>query len=139
MVTSDLHGHHRPDPKVGRILVVDDEDSVRNAFVRNLQVEGFEVVSARTGPDGLAQLRTDRTIVLVLLDLVMSGMDGWTFRDEQLKDPSIAGIPTIIMTGSALHQIEHDRLKATDYLLKPVGRDHLVSVVMNYCKRKASA
>jgi CheY-like chemotaxis protein len=122
--------HRRP----GRVLVIDDQDGARTAIIRNLKVAGFSVREASSGPEGLAILRSDPSVCLVLLDLVMSGMDGWQFREQQLRDERTASVPTVVLTASALELIEHERLQAADYLLKPVGREHLISVVANYCE-----
>lgn len=127
-------GTARPRPTAGRVLVVDDEDAVREMFRRSLELAHFDVVVAAGGEEGLRLLRDDPAICLVLLDLAMPGMSGRTFRDLQRADPRLATVPTLIVTGSALAQIVHDELLAEDYLLKPVAREHLISVVARYCK-----
>jgi hypothetical protein len=53
-------------------------------------------------------------------DLMMLEFDGWRFRHAQRGDAQMVHIPTLIVTGSALHHIVHDQLQAADYLLKPV-------------------
>lgn len=120
-----------------RVLVIDDEASVRRLFERILQSADFDVVAAAGGAEGLQRLRDDRQIGLVLLDLAMPEMDGWRFRHAQRLDPALASIPTVIVTGSSLPGIVHEELQADDYLLKPVGREHLLSVVAHYCTPKA--
>jgi CheY-like chemotaxis protein len=123
-----LHSRHR-------ILIVDDEPLVRTMFQRVLQHAGFDAIAATGGADGLRLLKHDPSIGLVMLDLMMPECDGWRFRHAQRTDARIAHIPTLIVTGSPLHHIVHDQLQATDYLLKPVSPDHLVSVVSSYCPR----
>jgi chemotaxis family two-component system sensor histidine kinase/response regulator PixL len=118
----------------GRVLVVDDDDAVRMSVTRNLQEAGFAIVEARNGREGLRLLRSDSSVCVVLLDLTMPGIDGWQFRREQVADARLAGVPTIILSGNPLHEIDHQQLQAADYLLKPVGREHLVSVVAHYCE-----
>ena len=122
------------DPGVGRVLVVDDEPALREMYRRSIKLAGFDVVLAESGPDGLGKLRGDKSIRLVLLDLNMPEMDGWGFRSEQRADPAISEVPTIIVTGAPLEQVVRQELHATDYLLKPVGREHLISVVSDYCE-----
>jgi two-component system, chemotaxis family, chemotaxis protein CheY len=117
-----------------RILVVDDDPVVRLTFQRSLELANYGVVVASGGAEGLRILREDPTIGLVLLDLLMPEMDGWKFRHAQRSNPRLAAIPTIIITGSSLAQVVHEELQAADYLLKPVARDHLMSVVAAYCK-----
>jgi CheY-like chemotaxis protein len=118
-----------------RILIVDDEPSVRTMFQRVLHHAGFDAIAATGGADGLRLLKQDPVIGLVMLDLMMPECDGWRFRHAQRTDAKIADIPTLIVTGSPLHQIVHDELQAADYLLKPVSPDYLVSVVASYCPR----
>ena len=117
-----------------RILVVDDDPVVRRMFQRSLELARFQVVVASGGAEGLQMLQTDPTIGLVLLDLMMPDMDGWRFRHAQRDNPVLARIPTVIVSGSTLGHIVHAELQAADYLLKPVARAHLLSVVSAYCK-----
>src|SRR5688500_1896827 len=108
-----------------RILIVDDEPSVRTMFQRVLHHAGFDAITAIGGADGLRLLKQDPTIGLVMLDLMMPEFDGWRFRHAQRADVLIAHIPTLIVTGSPLDQIVHDQLQAADYLLKPVSPEYL--------------
>jgi CheY-like chemotaxis protein len=118
----------------GRVLVIDDDDGVRASMRRHLERAGFEVVAAADGPAGLDLLRSDSSIRVVLLDMYMPGMDGWGVRSAQLADPQLAHVPAIILTGAPLPALVHEQLRAADYLLKPVGHEHLISVVSNYCE-----
>jgi len=123
-----------PDAGPGRVLVVDDDDDVREIIKSFLQLAGFDVAEASGGAEGLKALRWDKTIRLVLLDLTMPEMDGWRFRYEQMSDPRLSRIPTIIVSGEPLAHIVDEELRAADYLSKPVGRDHLIGVVAKYCE-----
>jgi len=118
----------------GRVLVVDDDEGVRSVMIRQLTHAGFDVVAAQSAADGLKILREDDSIRIVLLDMIMPAMDGWGFREAQLAEPALASIPAIVLTGAPLPTLVHAQLQAADYLLKPVGRDHLISVVSNYCE-----
>jgi CheY-like chemotaxis protein len=117
----------------GKILVVDDDDGLRAMMRRQLEHAGFDVVAARSGAEAIDVLRAERGCRLVLLDMIMPAMDGWDFRQIQLGDAAIAHVPVIVLTGAPLPTLVHDQLQAAGYLLKPVGRDHLISVVINYC------
>lgn len=123
----------------GPVLVVEDEEGLRTIMRKQLEHAGFEVVLAASGQEGIAILRAGIDCKLVLLDMIMPAMDGWGFRQIQLADPAIAHVPVIVLTGAPLPTLVHEQLKAADYLLKPVGRDHLVSVVDNYCAPGPSA
>ncbi len=126
-----------PDPPAvgpGKVLVVDDDDDVREVIKSILMLAGFDAVEAGGGAEGLRLLRSDKSIRLVLLDLTMPEMDGWRFRHEQRSDPRLSQIPTIIVSGEPLAHIVDEELRAADYLSKPVGRDHLIGVVAKYCE-----
>ncbi len=116
---------------------MDDEPSIRKVFGRSLRGAGFDVVIADDGPDGLQKMRDDPSIGLVLLDLNMPGMDGFQFREEQQADPRLRDVPTIVVTGEAIGRIVSEPLDADQYLFKPVGLDHLISVVNDYCGTEA--
>ena len=135
---SQLAPYDFPRRGPGRVLVVDDDENVRTVMRRQLEHAGFDVVAAASGNEAFALLRDDPAIRVVLLDMLMPGMDGWGVRREQMSDAALAQIPTIILTGAPLPTLVHDQLKAADYLLKPVGREHLISVVSNYCEPLAN-
>jgi len=118
----------------GAVLVIEDDTNVRQALVRTLQTSGFSVIESENGSGGMAALRGAAGVAMVLLDLNMAPMDGRTFRRIQLADPQLASIPTVVLTGAPLADVDDATLQADDYLLKPVGREHLVSVVSAYCR-----
>ena len=121
-----------PAPPTGRVLVVDDDERVRLIFTRHLTAAGFDVVAASSGAEGLRVLREEGNIALVLLDLAMPEMSGVEFREQQLADRRISGIPVVIVTGSAVAADDRERLQAGDYLAKPVGREELIRVVARH-------
>ena len=134
LLSPDVPDGDRPAPLSGRVLIEDDDRGVREMFRRSLELAHFDTIVASGAEEGLEALRADSTIRLVLLDLMMPGMDGRQFRRAQQADPRLAAVPTVIVTGSPLSQVVHAELLALDYLLKPVARDHLVSVVSRYCR-----
>ena len=118
----------------GRVLVIDDEDDVRHSIVRHLERAGFDVLEVRNVIEALELLRSDGDIRVVLLDLMMPGLTGWQFREEQLRDPGIAKVPTIVLTGQNVERRDRQRLRVTDFLVKPVPPDLLIRVVGKYCR-----
>jgi GAF domain-containing protein/CheY-like chemotaxis protein/anti-sigma regulatory factor (Ser/Thr protein kinase) len=115
---------------VGTVLVVDDEPAVRDLMQRFLTKEGFRVVTASAGEEGLRQAREIRPDAITL-DVMMPGMDGWTVLSALKADPDLADIPVIMLT------IVDDRnlgyaLGASDYLTKPIDRERLVTVLEKY-------
>ena len=91
-----------------KILLVEDDDDLRDAVAESLEVEGHRVESAMNGADALAKLNAGARPDVILLDLMMPVMDGWQFRAAQLADPKHADIPVIVITaaGAMKEQIE---------------------------------
>jgi CheY-like chemotaxis protein len=111
----------------GCILVVDDERDIRDAIAELLQDEGYEVEAAGDGAEALAKARDCHPLV-VLLDLMMPGMNGWEFRDRQRGDPQLAEIPVIVV--SALGKVPG--VDAAGYLQKPFNLDDLLTAVRRH-------
>lgn len=88
------------------VLVVDDDLDSRTLLEIALSTSGFSVVTAANGLDALAQARQHHPR-LILLDLSMPVMDGFTFRHEQLRDDDLAAIPVICVSG------RHDAVTAS--------------------------
>ncbi len=110
-----------------RMLVIDDDPSVCELMTRLCGREGYEVVTAGTGEEGLKLAREKRPN-LITLDVMMPGMDGWTVLKTLKADPQLSSIPVVMMT------IADDRarglaLGAADYLVKPVDRNRLAGVL----------
>jgi GAF domain-containing protein/DNA-binding response OmpR family regulator len=117
-------------PGVGTVLVIDDEAAVRDLMQRFLTKEGFRVVTAASGEDGLRRARELRPDAITL-DVMMPGMDGWAVLSALKADPDVADIPVVMLT------IVDDRnlgyaLGASDYLTKPIDRERLVTVLEKY-------
>ena len=112
------------------VLVIDDDATVRDLLERFLGKEGFRVVSADGGEEGLrlaGQLRPDA----ITLDAMMPGMDGWSVLSALKADPDLSGIPVIMLTLVDDKNLGY-ALGAADYLTKPVDRQRLVSVLEKY-------
>lgn len=83
------------------VMVVEDDDCVRELVIEILGGGGFTAVGVGNGEEALQHLRREGPHpALILLDLMMPVMDGWQFRKEQLKDPSLARIPVVVMSAS---------------------------------------
>jgi CheY-like chemotaxis protein len=113
-----------------RILVIDDDDGVREAMVSILQVMGYFVASAINGKEALDYLREAATPDLIISDLAMPVMDGRQFRREQVKDPRLAKVPVIVV--SALS--DQTDIDANEIFIKPVDVDILLAAVARYCR-----
>jgi CheY-like chemotaxis protein len=112
------------------VLVIDDEAAVRDLMQRFLGKEGFRVIAAASGEEGLRWARELRPDAITL-DVMMPGMDGWAVLSALKADPDVAEIPVIMLT------IVDDRnlgyaLGASDYLTKPIDRERLVTVLKQH-------
>ena len=114
------------------ILVVDDDEGIREAMVSILQVMGYSVASANNGKDALDYLRNAATPDLIISDLAMPIMDGRQFRREQVKEPRLAKIPVIVV--SALS--DQTDIDANEIFIKPVEVEILLAAVDRYCRRE---
>jgi GAF domain-containing protein/CheY-like chemotaxis protein len=117
-------------PGVGTVLVIDDEATVRDLMQRFLIKEGFRVITAASGEEGLRRARELRPDAITL-DVMMPGMDGWAVLSALKAEPDVADIPVIMLT------IVDDKnlgyaLGASDYLTKPIDRERLVTVLKHH-------
>src|SRR5688572_18364599 len=83
-----------------RILLVDDEEDIHLLCGVNLELEGFEVLSAANGEDALEIARRDSPD-LILLDVMMPVMDGWRCLEAMKEDPHLRNIPIVMLSAKA--------------------------------------
>ena len=115
------------------ILVVDDNDDVRDAMIAALQVAGYEAEGAENGAVALRRLRDEGLRPgLILLDLMMPEMDGLEFRERQLRYAELAQIPVVIISAFG-RQTAVRALGVADYLAKPIDVQRLLDVVAQHC------
>ena len=117
------------------IMVIDDDRDVAGAIVEALKDAEYTPIAATNGRDALDKLRTlDEMPCVLLLDLMMPEMDGWSFRNEQLDDPHLRSIPVVVLTA---HGGPNDppvrEVDSADMLRKPVGLQTLLAKVEQYC------
>ncbi len=120
-----------------KILIVDDEDRIRNMVIMYLRKEGYEVMEAADGSEALAVLARE-DIGLMILDIMMPGVDGWTVCRE-VREKS--ALPIIMLTA---REGETDRvlgleLGADDYVVKPFSPRELVARVKAVLRRSTAA
>jgi signal transduction histidine kinase/CheY-like chemotaxis protein len=129
----------RPTPPVRtsrRVLVIDDDPTVRELMERFLVREGFLVVTAGNGVEGLRRAREVRPAAITL-DVLMPDLDGWTVLAALKGDPELADIPVIFVT-ILDEKTKGYSLGATDYLVKPVDRERLAQVLERICTDRPS-
>ena len=132
---------HRPDPGGGtgggkstkagpRILLVDDESSIRTIVRVNLESDGMVVVEARHGAEALERVRRDQPD-LVLLDVMMPDVDGWEVAERLGRDDTTRDIPVVFISARAAYEdrMRAQKLGAVGYVVKPFDPLRLGSVV----------
>lgn len=113
------------------VLVVDDD--MRNIFALSkiLREKGLSVVMAQDGQKALRQIEENKSIEIVLMDIMMPGMDGYETMREIRKRPAYAKLPIIAVTAKAMAGDRDKCLEAgaNDYLAKPIDIDKLLSLM----------
>ncbi len=126
-----LNVHRSPPPGNASlhklVMVIDDTPEVRELVGDVLEDRGYTTVRKSDGVSALEYLRTGPLPEVILLDLVMGGMNGSEFREEQLSDPRICGIPVVLMTG--LRAINGKSLGLNQVLTKPFHVKDLIAAV----------
>ncbi|MCY7366493.1 MAG: response regulator [Frankiaceae bacterium] len=115
---------------LGRVLVVDDDDVIRQLITVNLELEGFDVATAVDGQDCLDKVKSVRPDV-VTLDIMMPRLDGWEAASRLRADPDTAGIKVVLLSARAQEaDLERgSRIGVDAYLTKPFDPDELIEVV----------
>ncbi|HUK65936.1 MAG TPA: response regulator [Anaeromyxobacteraceae bacterium] len=126
-----------PDRARGRaarsVLVVDDDRDIRETLQEVLELEGYEVTTARNGLEALARMRAERPAI-VLLDLFMPVMDGLEFRRRQLEEAELAEVPVVVVSAAAGVEDRIASLGVAGHLEKPLRIESLFEVMERHCK-----
>jgi CheY-like chemotaxis protein len=112
------------------ILVVEDDQDIREAVAELLELEGYSVSSASNGQEGLNVLATLRQPCLVLLDLMMPVLTGYEFLERLRITGTQSLVPVLIMTASHVTELPDG---AAGLLRKPVEMTHLLQAVARFC------
>jgi signal transduction histidine kinase/ActR/RegA family two-component response regulator len=119
------------------ILVIDDDASVRDLMSRFLSKLDVNVVAARNGEEGL-RLAAQLHPMIITLDVVMPGRDGWSVLNQLKSDPELSEIPVIMVT-IVDNEAMGINLGASNYLVKPVHRERIVDLIEKYRVTRSSA
>jgi CheY-like chemotaxis protein len=103
-----------------RILIIDDDEDIRDIMAMILETQGHEVTTAGDGIAGLEQLRAGGRPSLILLDMMMPRLDGEGFLEALRSDPATADIPVVIVTGHPAAREKAAELGTAGCLVKPV-------------------
>jgi CheY-like chemotaxis protein len=117
---------------MGKILVIDDDSTARQLLTRVLEEQGYQVITAESGEQGIALAKSEKP-ALITCDILMPNVDGWEVLQILKDDPDTASIPVVMVSmvddgkkGAALGAVEH--------LRKPVDREKLREIVARYVK-----
>lgn len=113
------------------VLLIDDDLTVHDLVRRFLQKEGFRVIAASSGAEGL-QLAHQLHPSIIVLDVMMPTMDGWSVLTRLKGTPDVAEIPVVMLTMVNNKEMGFS-LGVDDYMLKPIERGGFVSVLRKYC------
>ena len=120
------------------VLLVDDDVDARRALQELLQLHDYDVRTASDGEEALRQLRAGVRPCLILLDLRMQGMNGWRFREEQLRDPALSCFPVVVFSGDGREEAAAQELGIREHLRKPLEFDQLFDVLDRHCVTAAA-
>ena len=115
---------------VKKILVVDDSPTERFFVVDLLTKNGYQVVIAENGEEGIAKAKAEKPD-LILMDVVMPGLNGYQATRTLTRDDETKGIPVIVCTtkGQETDKIWGMRQGALDYLVKPLNPEELLQKI----------
>jgi DNA-binding response OmpR family regulator len=113
------------------VLVVEDDQDLRDMMVALLALEGFEPDGACDGADALAKLRAADTLPhVIVLDMMMPRMDGWEFCRQRAFDRMLRSVPVVVLSAAPRERIN---VTADAILSKPFDYDTLLRVIKTYC------
>ena len=121
------------------ILVVDDDPASVEALCELLKRSGHKVICAENGREALERLREGQRFCVILLDVMMPVMNGYEFREEQLKDPTLASIPVFLLTADWRARQKAEELHTDRFFQKPVSPPELLAAVGEYCHPSTAA
>jgi DNA-binding response OmpR family regulator len=114
------------------VLIVEDDPDLRQMLTQILTLEGFDTDDVPNGAEALRRLRSGPAPGVILLDLMMPVMDGWTFRSQQLQDAAIADIPVIVLSAAPRERLTG--LNAAASLTKPYDLWEMLALVEQHCR-----
>jgi CheY-like chemotaxis protein len=113
-----------------QILIVEDDQYIRESIHELLEMENYSVLSAGNGQEALDLLRSAQSLPsLILLDLMMPVKDGFAFCVEQHEDPNLKNIPVVILSADGRAFSRQAETHARAFLRKPVDLDEILNLV----------
>lgn len=114
------------------ILVVEDDEDIRDVMAMALGANGYAVELAADGLDAIQRLSRGLRPALILLDMMMPRMDGEAFLCALHERPEFAQIPVVLLSGHSAVRQKAAELHTSGYLVKPIQLDDLLSVVTRF-------
>jgi CheY-like chemotaxis protein len=111
------------------VLLVEDEEELRDTMREALELNGYVVVAACDGQEALEELDRIEHVCLVLLDLVMPRMNGWDFFAKMRERDALTDVPVIVHSSAPKRAPEG----VTRVLAKPLALEKLLGVVREFC------
>ena len=119
---------------IKKILLVEDDQDIRETLIELLEGEGYEVISAENGQVGLDKLDQATSLPnLILLDLMMPIKDGFQFCAEKDTNPKIAHLPVVVMSADGHIRENQKRVNVSAYLKKPLDIYEIINIVNKFC------
>lgn len=117
----------------GPVLIVDDDEDIRQILADILRSEGYDTALAADGKEALEYLERHTPPCAILLDLMMPVMDGWEFSRLARMDPRFVSIPIVVMSAHVNARQASSTLSAYSFLEKPLDMDRLLGLVQKMC------
>lgn len=130
----DALGLYQRRKKISRVLVIDDDPFARDLLERFLSREGFQADIAADGKTGLRLARENKPEVIIL-DVKMPEMDGWSVLSQIKEEAKLRDIPVIMLTMTENRELSL-ALGASDFLPKPIERKRLVDILLRHVRRR---
>lgn len=113
-------------------MIVDDDADICMTMQIALEAYGYRVTTASDGGEALHKLETDEAPCLIILDLMMPGMNGQQFREAQLRNPALAEIPVVVLSGD--YRVDERAAEmGVEWLGKPIELPQLLAKVEQFC------
>ena len=119
----------------GTLLIVEDNEALLETYKDLLELEGYEVVTAKNGQEALETLEVIKHPCLILLDMFMPIMDGWQFLDQlKLRSEDLITSLPIVICSAAGASAEEASKQVRGYIRKPADIDLLLRTVEKFCR-----
>lgn len=112
------------------IFIIEDDQDIRESLQLALEMEGYEVLAAENGKEGIELLKKIQRPHLIILDLMMPIMDGWEFLSKRKLHQDLATIPVIVVSAAG---DKTTPIEASSFIKKPIDLEAFLNVVEQYC------